>query len=470
MDEMKTISLKDLKSSNQDSTNLSEVKADEIRPMNTQPDPVEEKISGIMTDLDIALSRREKVIDEKREEIYNELYEAQLEEQIQSQDSKEDITLEQPETETPKVYKEFDNNDTSKSDSIFVYDSDMGDLLDDDESAEEQIKAVKSAIKEKIKPVTNVIDISSFSIAKKPVSVLNTLKTNLSSKKTIDWVLPATGISITMEALSGFEIQKLNPQTSSKNRFNTYKEIYGILHEHIVDANKPKTIEEWVKQLNFFDINHIYFTAYKASFDGANSIPYSCPHCKEIFMIDTEIDNMIKYKDDEVKKQIQQILQQDTNNINEYNVELVQVSDEYVIGLREPSIYNVIFENVVLDEKFTEKYNELLSLLAYVDSIYYINREENTLQPIELKQYSNNAVKTIKNRIIKYSQILQSLTSDQFYAFNAYIKAINDKHDEMVYVLPEVTCPKCGKVIPEQEMDAETLLFTRHQLAGIANT
>ena len=490
MDTNKPITLNDLKSNSNEettaATNVRVVNPTEILPESSKKDPLEEKMDKIMNDIDVAIERKKKEIDERKAQIEEELYEQSLEQETTATTTPV-INLKNDETDVTEkdevVVSSSDIEDTKKNfvpssisqGSIFVDEEDFSDLDEEDDEVrekeeEEQLKAVKSVIKEKIKPITNVIDLSSFTISKKPVSVINALKSNMSSKKTVDWVLPATGIPVTMEALSGFEIQKLDPRSSSKNRFNTYREIYGILYDHIVDANKPKTIEEWVKLINFFDIDHIYFTAYKASFDGANSIPYSCPHCKEIFMEDIPIDNMIKYKDDESKKKVQAILQQDSTSPNAYDVELVQISDDYVIGFREPSIYNVIFENVVLDENFTEKYSELLSLLAYVDSIYYINREENALQPIELKIYPTNAVKTIKNRVVKYSQILQSLSSDQFYSFNAYIKAINERHDEMVYVLPEVTCPKCKTVIPEQEMSAETLLFTRHQLAGIANT
>ena len=79
-------------------------------------------------------------------------------------------------------------------------------------------------------------------------------------------------------------------------------------------------------------------------------------------------------------------------------------------------------------------------------------------------------VKNIKSKISTYSKILKTLNADQFYQFNAYIKAIQEKHDEITYVLPKTTCTKCQKEIAESEMSAESLLFTRHQLTGIANS
>jgi len=485
MDDKKVVTLKDLKSTTDtakvtSSKKLKEVSAAEIRPNSSKKDPMEKRLDDILGNVNKAIERKEKEVDIRRDEIIETLASDEDEKVIFPEEHHDKSSLmrmaegedDEDNEEETKIKESHVMIDKAAGSSIFIKNEDLDDEDDEELEAEsnKQLAEVKSVIKSKIKPVINIIDLASFSISKKPISVLNSLKTNLSTKRTISWVLPATGIPISMESFGGLEIQKLDPKSSSKNRFDTYREIYGILFDHVIDPNKPKTIEEWVKLLNFFDINHIYFTAYKASFEGVNSIPYNCPHCSNIFMKDTEIDDMVKYKNDAAKKLVADIFAKDTASVNKYDVELVQVSDDYVIGLREPSIYNIIFENVILDEKFTTTYSDLLSLISYVDCIYYINREENDLQPIDIKQYPDNAVKTIKGKIRKYSQILQTLTSDQFYSFNSLINVINEKHDEIVYILPEVECPKCKTVIPEQEMSAETLLFTRHQLAGIANT
>ena len=36
------------------------------------------------------------------------------------------------------------------------------------------------------------------------------------------------------------------------------------------------------------------------------------------------------------------------------------------------------------------------------------------------------------------------------------------------YIYPEEVCPKCGKVIPEEEQSPDRMLFMRHQL-GLMN-
>jgi len=249
-------------------------------------------------------------------------------------------------------------------------------------------------------------------------------------------------------------------------------DIYTIIYDHIIDSNKPP-LDIWLKGISFYDIPQIYFTAYKACFEGSNSIPYACgkPECKHVFMNDYEIKQMVKYKNDTIKKLVEDILTNNTNSENpdDYEAELVQVSDNYVFAFREPTIWNIIFENAVLDEKFTDKYSDFLAIMTYIDCVYYINRETNQLEPIQVEDDINNVLKTVKSRVVKYSEVFKSLSSDQFQFLQAYIKKINDRHDEISYILPEATCPKCKTVIKEQVMEPDQLLFTRHQLAAIAN-
>lgn len=462
MNEIKPMSISDLKGNKKVEVDISEIKP------KREPENVNKQfIDNTFDIVDQALGRIATESIQYQEKIQEEEFEEQLEKEIDSEDEFEKDLLADVEDEEEEVVK-----------TISTLSIDDEDFEDDDEEeedtkseSEKQMKDIKTKLKEKIKPIANVIDLSTFTISSKPVSVSNALKASTTNKHVADWVFPAEGRSISMEEFTGLELEKLNPTNSSRNRLNTYKDIYELIFKHIVDSNKPATMEQWVKKVNFFDLDHLYFAIYKASFEGSNFIPYSCPHCNEVFVSeDVSIDDMVKYKDEKVKEKMIRLLNSDTSTESDnINVEVVQISDDYVAGLKEPSVYNMIFENVILDEKFTEKYSELLSLVTFVDTIYFIDRENNELRPIEPKTYPENMVKTVKSKISTYGKILQSLNSDQFYQFNAYVKAIQERHDELSYRLPEVKCPKCEKEIKEAEMSAESLLFTRCQLVGIAN-
>lgn len=464
MNDMKPISINDLKGSKKVEVDISELKPKrEVENVN------QKFIDQTFGLVDQALGRIANEAKEYQEKLEQEEFEEQLEKEIESEAEQND--------DGPFLGAVIGTEDEIKViTNLTIDDEDFDDIDEDVEedtksNSEKQMKDIKTKIKEKVKPIANIIDLSTFTISSKPVSVSNALKATTSNKHIADWVFPAEGRSISIEEFTGLELERLNPANSSRNRLNTYKDIYELIFKHIVDANKPATMEQWVKKLNFFDLDHLYFAIYKASFEGSNFIPYNCPHCGEVFVSeDVSIDDMVKYKDEKSKERIMKLLNSDTTTESEgINIEVVQISDNYVAGLKEPSVYNMIFEHVILDEDFTEKYSELLSLITFIDTIYYIDRENNELRPIEPKVYPDNMVKTVKSKISTYGKILQSLSSDQFYQFNAYMKAIQERHDELSYRLPAVKCPKCEKEIKEAEMTAEGLLFTRCQLVGIAN-
>lgn len=468
MNGMNTISIKDLKNSNNTGvTNHVEVGINELKEPKKEKNVNKEYIDKTFDIVDQAMSRIANESMEYAKKVEEEELQEEIEKEIEGEFSEEEIPEFEPDS----------NEEVVKNVSLFEIDDKDLDLDEEDEdidpkaSNDKQIEQIKTKLKEKIKPIANVIDLSTFTISNKPVSISSALKAT-ASKHTADWVLPAEGRCISIEEFKGLDLEKLNPANSSRNRINTYKDIYELIFKHIVDSKKPATMEQWVKKLNFFDLDHLHFGIYKASFEGANFIPYNCPHCKNAFVSDNiDIEDMVKYRDENTKNDMIKIFNSDSTTESEaYNIELVQVSDQYVVGLREPSIYNVIFENAILDEEFTEKYSDLLSILSFVDSVYFIDIDNNELKPIEPKEYPNNIVKNIKSKISTYAKIFSSLNSDQFYQFNSYIQVIQDKHDEISYRLPALKCPKCGKEIEEQEMSAQNILFTRAQLVGIANS
>lgn len=364
---------------------------------------------------------------------------------------------------------------TNKESITFIDDDDaeLEDELngDNDKETDERTEKLKAAIKGKIKPVAEALDLNSFTITNKPVALSATLNNTMASTvRTADWALYASGVPVTMKSFTGTEISKLN-DTSGKTRYNAVKDQYGMIFDHIVDrGDKPKTVEEWAKTISFLDIENLWFSVYRACFEGANYLPYTCGSCNEIFLSDnTPIMDMIKFDNDDARAKFNAILNTETNpHPNLITSEMVQVSDNYAFTFREPTIYNMIFESAVLDQEFTNKYSDLIALIVYIEDIYYINRETMQLQPITHKVFPNNLAKTTKAKIIQFSKIIQTLNSDQYSSIMAYIQQINSKGDDISYVIPEATCPKCGSVINEQGYRATDLVFTRHQLATLA--
>jgi len=364
------------------------------------------------------------------------------------------------------------SNDLPSQSDIFIDEEDFDDLEEDttDDFTENDLNELKAAITSKLSGIDKTIDVAGFTIAKEAISVNSIFLDTDDTGEIFDWPLMSAGKLISMKTFSGAEIENLNG-SNARNRLNSLRDIYLELYNHIVDPNKPE-FEVWLKTTSFMDISHLFMAAYKASFHDANYIPFTCtnPKCGHIFLSDNiDILNMVKFKDDDAKRKFYNIMENGTISSSKlYETKIVPINNRFAIGFREPSIYNTIFENAVLDQKFIEKYQKLLSLMVYIDAIYVI--KDNQFVPIALKEYKDNLAKTTKYKIATYAKVINRLSSDSYNKILSIIASINELGDEVTYQLPEVTCPKCSHTIEAEERDSTQLLFSRHQLALIANS
>lgn len=365
-------------------------------------------------------------------------------------------------------------------------------LLDEEDdnkesdSEEEEEKAKMEAIKQNIRqqinknfnPVHNSIDISKFTIAKKPINAAKVIN-EIQSKpiECADGVLWATKKAIRMSAWSPMEIQSIDPQRLRQGNYNKYIDNkLRLIYQHLIDANKPKSFEAWARMTPNTTVDDYMFTAYKATFGLSNILTYSCSdeNCSNVFMEPVPIHSMIKFNSDEVKEQYMQILHEGNTDSSEatYNVDLYQISDDYVFALKTPSLYNTYIEPTLVPQEFNSKYEDRLLLLSYIDAIYKIDTASQQLIPIDTKPSETDKTLTYKRRIKTFDTILKSLTSDQLMTLSTY----TDQYDggkldddgnlvtDISYIYPEKTCPKCGKKIEEQVVNPDNMLFTRHQL------
>jgi len=352
-------------------------------------------------------------------------------------------------------------------------DLEVEDSLDPTKETDEQIQErFKKSVIEKIKPVTKAFDISTFSVANKKIPFSNATKAATTHFRSAKWALMSSGRPITMRSFKSTELDALSTNDQSLNRYMNAKKMYGIIFEHIMDP-KPKTVEDWAKVNSFLDLDHIWFAIYRACFEGSNYIPTDCidtEKCRNVFLSDnTPIKDCIKFKDDNAKKKFNKIINSESNVTSlMYTSEITPVSDDYAIAFREPSIYNIVFESALLDEAFVSKHRDLVSIIAYIDKIYRINHETQTLEEIDLPYFADNAGKTFKTKVVNYAKIINTLNSDQYRFILTIIDHINKRGDELTYIYPEMTCPKCGSTVPERPVNAQQMVFLRHQLVALA--
>lgn len=353
------------------------------------------------------------------------------------------------------------------------------DELTDDEK--EEIKERQRKFREEVNEKLNIpmtVDkkgIAKFRIATKPVSVNKVLKTNLNKIHTATWALPNSGRLATYSALSGEEIENLNPDahdshmsTDMANRL-----VFNTLFSHLIDPNKPETMEEWLRTINWFDINDIYFGIYLATFKDSNFVAYTCDDnkCRNIFLEDVNIKDMIKYADDKAEAKYKELLHSGIDATpSTIPEDIVPISPQYAIGFRAPSVYDIIFGASSLDARFRAKYATTIGNISYMANVYYIKGE--TLFPVDCKPVANDPAKTMRNRIVVYYNILKTLSSDQYSIVTRTINDINNANRVMAtFHYPDSKCKKCGKEIKRAQTDMNplTMLFIRHQLVQSAN-
>lgn len=461
-------------------------------------------VDDLFSDLNAAVDRSKQEITEFHKELEEKMYE----EFIESKDNMElDSVMEDapaPEVVAPSVDEEdpydepedihptkeapikkmvkkvlapieetkspnFDYKDDEMEDDFKDLDSDTK-ANKDKKERDYLIDELKSESRKVINPNANKIDLNQFSISSTSVKPSTIMIKNNDDLPVADWVQFVAEKPISMSALTGPEIIRLDPSNSNRNTLNTLKDIYRIIYNHIVDSNKPE-YELWLKNVKFMDLDHIYFAMYMATFNGSNFVSYQCPECKKVFINDVSFKSMVKYADDDTKKRVQEILQMNTNTSEtEYSVDMYQASSKYAFGMKVPSVWNVIIEAASLPEAILDKYADLIDTIAYIDSMYVIDYVNHTLNPIEIKPVNNDQVKTSAKRIRVFYDVIKTLSSDEFFALRSQIINFEKPSNKISYVVPEAVCPYCDHKIPENDgMTAEEMLFTRHQLGAFAS-
>ena len=393
--------------------------------------------------------------------------------------TEEETVVEKPKKiEKPDIDLEVTQVENTGNDIINSIDESLEVEEEDTPEAEDESAAILQKLKdlatERLKPVSKRLDISSFTVVKQPIS--NTKQFNVNPVKAAKWVLMNQEATVMMKEFTGAELERLREFTQEgTNSVAAITKRYRLIYDHI-DSPKPASFETWLKTTPFSDEDNYFFAIYIASFKGANYIPRDCvdqTSCKETWLTeDIDIMDMVKFEDEDSKKKFARIYQSEDSSLTKaglYVSERVPLSNTVAVSFREPSIYTRI-ELASLDAEFREKYAAIIEFIPYIDSLYFINQEEGTLTPVGYKSFADNNIKTTKSKIQQFAKVLSTLSIDEFGTIRPYVNAIVTRTNGLSYIIPECTCPKCGKVVEEITTTAEEMLFTRYQLGALVNT
>ena len=357
---------------------------------------------------------------------------------------------------------------------VVVEDSDEDEVKEAEEDSDEDIlKNLQKMITEKIKPVSTQLDLSTFTIVKKPITNINNYIADVSSR-VIKWVLPNQAAIVKMKDFTGAELEKLREYSENSRSIDSLNRRFKLIYDHIVSP-KPADFNTWLKCTPFSDVDHYFFAIYIANYKGANFLPIDCSNekCKNTWVTDDiNIMELVKFEKPEDKKKFEQIYHSEATAATGkglYVTQVVPITDKFAVAFKEPSIYNII-EDRLIDTNTRNKYSSFIDYMPYIDTVYAIDYETKGLIPITYKRFADNAAKDVKSKINKYSAVFSTFNSDAFGIIKAYARAISERNDGISYNYPELTCPKCGSVIKSEPVSAEALVFTRYQLGSLTST
>lgn len=344
-------------------------------------------------------------------------------------------------------------------------------VVDDEEETPEELRARFKESLNNVKIINDPIDFTKFKIRQHAVSsakILSSIQSSRTVKKS-DWALYHTGRCMTFTECSGPELDTLKKNINTANGVNGVIQSLRFVYDHTEDNNKP-TFEAWTKLIRTEDIESLYYGIYRACYSDTNLVARACSAagCNKTSLINTKIDDMVKFDSDEVEAKFKDIFSKDTTTeTNTFESTLIQASDDIVISYSVPTLYSTFIQFATLKPEITNKYSDILNTMAYIDGFYTIDRATMELTPISINEYPTNINKTILAKLKVYTGILKSLTNDQY---NVLIAKLNSliQEPKVSYIYPKDVCPECGAELPEEPIESVlNLLFTRAQLAQI---
>lgn len=356
---------------------------------------------------------------------------------------------------------------TPPKETLGTEDADLAALEDDFappvDDFEEKLRA---ELAKKMHPVAKKYDLSTMSVVAQPVmasSVIN--KITPMAGKTFTWALPSSKRPVVMRSFTATELNDLSSRVRSKS---IMAGVFKTIWEHI-EAGKGRDFDAWTKCTSYFDVNHLWFAIYGACFQDSNYIPATCQECGGVTIAESvPIYDMCKFSSPEFKEEFETIKNTPiTPEMGSVFVEQrVQITDNLVIGFKEPTIYDAVIAPNSYDSEFREKYSDIIGIMTYISDMYEIRETANgpALFKVATRVFNNNDVKTAKAKVIQYAKILRSLRSDQYNTIIAFISSINEE-DKLTYQIPAISCDHCKKEIPAEDSAAADLVFIRHQLA-----
>lgn len=279
-------------------------------------------------------------------------------------------------------------------------------------------------------------------------------KEKLESRRSREAFLPQSKYTISLSAFTRRELLTLQSLIRSEEVYR--EEAYKIIHSHILSTSLGDlTLEEFLKNTSFLDLDTLSFLAYTATFKNKGTYSFECPDpdCGEIIEVKLNNDSLIKLSNSELYNTMKEAA-----NKEDYTLDKLKKDPEFFLNkktylkLDDSGFIIVMSEPSLAEDAWTLRFSSDKRLV----------NDERMLGALECIDEIRVPVSDTEMVVIRdKEEILEEIDKLSFYDQ----KEILDASDEIIYgniisyEMNEVTCPKCGKTYTDLPINMSNILF-----------
>jgi len=304
-----------------------------------------------------------------------------------------------------------------------------------------------------------VVDLNNIEVSNKYVlSQMDDINAIFSRKSAFNVVCCQSCYSAAMTALTLSDINAIN--NSNLDTFTHRQRLYKTIYSKIESMNIGKvSFDEWLKITSFGDWDTLLFGVYCQTYPDNNSFDITCGNCGKSTSIQVNNEYLIETRTKEVADKIDSILRTARTPQDIVGSSLVNTSERVFLNnskiiaeIRTPSLYDHLKLIKSVNKTLINNYPETISSMLFIKQLLIpdIKKIRETGRPV---YYPINSLDKMLDILLKLStedgeQLEKAMTERQ----NRY---------QISYSIQRAVCAHCHQVLPNINVDMETVLFRR---------
>lgn len=307
------------------------------------------------------------------------------------------------------------------------------------------------------------VDLNNIELTEKPsLEVIEDINFIINGKPTYQVVCNQSCYVAHMQSIRLNDIYQILNSTSDyySGRNQIYKLIYNKINT--TSVGKPD-YNTWLQMTSMGDVETLLFGIYNQSTPSETKFNIKCRNCNHSIAATINNDTLISVKNDDVFKNINEILSSynkpediiKNSLINKSN-RVILDNSKIIVDIRTPSLYQYLSilssvkTNLSQEEK--DKANSLANILVFIKDILIPDYQElkinHKLKYTEIDERSQIA------------SIVSSFEMEDTNQLGNFIEERNSKYN-IEYKIKNFNCSNCGKELGDIPVNMEELLFTQ---------